>query len=240
MRYAGSAVRLMAAVLTLGSLSLVAAGCPEGPQQREATRPARNVSVVTLAPQLMEVQVKLPVTTRPKEVIELRTAIAGTLTGFDFEKGDIVPAGPLPSEVENLSELRPIARSNDKVFTTQLAEAELAFQRAKRANERVVAYGDSTEEQKDAARTQMNLASARIDQLNQQIRNTYVCSPMKGVLTSKLHKKGEFVGSGELIGIVSVLDPIICELFLPESHYSAVKDGDPVDVLFTALQDDGG
>ena len=216
---------------------LLVTACSSGDSDGETTRPVRNVVTKLLRPELIEVKLKLPVLTRPRHVIELRTSYAGTITEFNFEEGQDVPASPLPSTVDDLKEIVPVARINDAELREGLVEAQLRFQRAERVLKRVQDYADSTIEELDAATTARDIAGARVRRVHQTIRSTYVCSPEVGVLTRRLRRKGEVVGVNELIGVVSVLDPIVCEIYVPEAHISSVHNEQIIEVVFESIED---
>ncbi|CAG0929455.1 partial Toluene efflux pump periplasmic linker protein TtgD, partial [Planctomycetaceae bacterium] len=173
--------------------------------------------------------------TKPREVIELRATASGIIADLPFKENDNVPASASPQTVEKVEELKPIARIEDTELQTALKDRELRLESARRALKRVLDYADSTKEQIDAAQTGFDAANTAHKAAEQAIRNTYIVSPMQGVLTRRLRQKGEFVNHGELIGIVSVLTPMVINLDVPESHVARLKQGDELSVSFAAL-----
>lgn len=217
---------------------LVLAGCGGGgePPPTEGAIAPQNVVVETVRRRPLEVRIKLPCITRPREEIELRAAWSGVVAEMPWKEGQVIPASPLPSDVDRIEDLKPFAVVNDKALTAQQAQARLDFEAADRAYHRVLSYKDSTESARDQAKTARDLAEARLAVLDQNLRDTRVCSPFEGVLTRRLRQAGEFVNTGELLGVLAVLDPLTAEFDVPEKHYDMVHEGDRFTITFPSLK----
>lgn len=226
--------RLGAGALLLPLVFLTA--CSK-PPQAELPPVVHNVTALTIKPQRFKVDIKLPCLTKPREVIELRASASGIIADLPYKENDEVPASASPQTVEKLDEIKPVARIEDKELRTMLRDRELRLESARRALKRVLDYADSTKEQVDAAQTGFDAANTAFQAAEQALRNTYIVSPMAGVLTKRLRQKGEFVNHGELIAIVSVLKPLVVNLDVPEAHYVRLKKGDEQTITFTALDD---
>jgi membrane fusion protein (multidrug efflux system) len=194
-----------------------------------------NVTALEVQPTPFKVEIKLPCSTRPREVIELRAARQGRMAFLPFKEGDEVPASISPNEAEKLEQLRPVARIDDHELRIMLADRTTRLESAKRALKRVQDYADSTPEQLDRAQTALDLASSDVRMTEQMIRDTYITCPMAGTLTRRLRQKGEFVNQGELIGVVAVLRPMLVSVDIPEAHIGRVRKGDEFSVRFEAL-----
>lgn len=255
---------LTLAVLLAGAA--LAAGCTPPVPQAEEGPVKRNVAVKLMQPEPVEIRLKLPVNLRSRENIELRAAVAGTITDLTFEEGATVPASTLPAAtwteadaflkanpgltetdprvlLRNLAHLEGVqtfARIDDAAARISFAEAQSQYDAAARALARVMGYKDSTEQQLDSARTAMVSARANCDRLRKMITDSYVTLPAPGVLTKRMRRAGEYVNGGELIGTVAVLDPLVAELHLPEAHRSAVKPGNMLDIEIQSVTDDLG
>jgi RND family efflux transporter MFP subunit len=243
--------------------ALVLAGCmPEMPEiPNEPVR--RNVAVELVKPQLIEIPVKLPVNIKPREVIELRAKLAGTLISLPFEESNVVPASELPAStwieldeftkanpgvapldeacmfrnLKHLEGLKPFALVDDRAARINFRDAQVQYDAAVRALARVQNYKDSTEAAVDMARTQALAARAACDRLRHMIEDCYVNNPRQGVLTKRMRRAGEYVNVGELIGTVAVLDPLTAELHVPEAHRHALSVGMTLNIAMESVKD---
>lgn len=252
--------------MALALVVLAAAACaPQMPQApHEAVR--RNVAVETINPKPVEIRVKLPVTLKAREDIELRAAQAGTILDLPFEEGQTIPQSTIPKAgwveadefimanpgagltddvvlYRNLAHLDAVpafARIDDRSLRINFREAQAQYDAATRALNRVLSYKDSTEAQVDTARTARVGARANCDRLRRMIEDAYVTNPVKGLLKKRMHRAGEYVNGGELLGTVAVLDPMVAELHVPEDHKEAVKVGADLDITISSINDSLG
>ena len=221
-------------LLSLFAVAVFITACSQ-PPAAEKPEVVHYITVLALKPQRFKVEIKLPCLTKPREVIELRATASGIIAELPFRENDNVPASASPQTVEKVEELKPIARIEDTELQTALHDRELRLESARRALKRVLDYADSTKEQIDAAQTGFDAANTAFKAAQQAIRNTYIVSPMAGVLTQRLRQKGEFVNHGELIGIVNVLTPAVVNVDVPEAHLGRLKLGDEQSISFAAL-----
>lgn len=254
--------------LMIAPLFMVAACAPPATgNQEEITQPARSVVVQRVEPQPLEVTIKLPVTIRPRDVIELRAPVAGTLRHMKYEKGDVVPVSKLPEagwlEAEEfLTTVEPDAAPSDeqmalrnlrhlqgfesfaRIEAAQLMEgfweAQVSYDQAVRDLKRTEEYAQSTGAQLDQARTRRSAARAGVSRMLAMIHDTYICNPVEGVLINKHRHEGEYVNMGELIGEVAVMHTLVAELEIPEAQRSAIEVGQEIDIRIGALTDDDG
>lgn len=248
---------------------LILVACtPPGPGNEEAPGPAsRSVIAQPVKPQHLDVSIRLPVNIKPKEVIELRAPTSGTIRSLPYEKEDVVPASKLPApqwlEVEEftaglpegekptdaqtaLRNLRHLQgfESFARIDSTQLEEsfweAQASYDQAVRDLKRTEEYAQSTGAQLDQARTRRSMARANVNRMLAMIHDTYVCSPVEGVLIEKLRHEGEYVNGGELIGKVAVMHTLVAELEIPEAHRSALALGKEIEVVIGSLKGPDG
>lgn len=223
-------------LVALASTLVLLTSCSREPAvAAPPAKPARNVSAMTLKPELFKVEIRLPCLSRPREVIELRAARQGRIAWLPFKEGDVVPGSASPNAVEKLEQLTPVARIEDSDLQVLLSAQTTRLESARRALKRVMDYADSTREQLDQAQTAFDLAQSDLRSTEQHIRDSYIVSPLPGVLTQRLRQVGEYVNMGELIGVVSVLDPLVVSYEVPEAHVARVKAGDEISVDFPAM-----
>ncbi|HET8645350.1 MAG TPA: efflux RND transporter periplasmic adaptor subunit, partial [Vicinamibacteria bacterium] len=88
----------------------------------------------------------------------------------------------------------------------------------------------SREEEKDAARARLAAAEARIAQLEQQIKDAVITSPLAGVVTEKVAEAGELLQSGAPLGEVTNLADAWLTVYLPESDLGRIRFGQAAEV----------
>ncbi|MBE7491038.1 MAG: efflux RND transporter periplasmic adaptor subunit [Planctomycetes bacterium] len=245
------------------ALAAVAAGCAPGLPQAEEGVVKRNVAVKLMQPQPVEIRLKLPVTLRAREIIELRAPVAGTLLELPYEEGARVEASAVPAarwleldtylkdnpglavtdervltrNLAHLNGVRTFALVDDRALRVNFAEAQAQYDAAARTLARVAGYKDSSEQQLDSARTALVAARAQCDRLLRLIADCRVTVPAPGVLLKRLRRVGEYVNGGELVATVAVLDPLVAELHLPEAHRPAVGPGTELDIEIQSVTD---
>ena len=243
--------------------ALASAACMPQMPEVPTEQVRRNVAIETVKLQLIEVTVKLPVTLKPREEIELRASVAGTILELPFEDGQVVAASPIPPakwiecdeylqatagatpgddaclyrNLAFLDGLKPFALIDDRAGRVNFRDAQAQYDAAVRALNRLLNYKDSSEASIDGARTAVLTARAACDRLRHQIEDCLVVSPRAGVLVKRLRRAGEYVNGGELLGTVAVLDPLVAELFVPEAHKHAVREGQELGIEIESVKD---
>jgi HlyD family secretion protein len=88
----------------------------------------------------------------------------------------------------------------------------------------------SRPEEIDAARARVETTDARIAQLEQQLEDASVRSPAEGVVTEKLAERGEVVGAGGGIALVTDVAGAWLNVYVGEPHLGAIRIGQEVEV----------
>lgn len=167
------------------------------------------------------------------ETVELASAVAGTLARVDVEEGERVVAGQLiaalESSVEEAAADMAAARAGsdlaERVRNQELTAAEGELARQQSLRDRNVASLQILEQ----AQTEVDLARLRVEQARfertvaelehdraiAQLRRRQILSPIDGVVTQVLRDAGENVDSRNPVAIVSAVDPLEVEVFLP-------------------------
>lgn len=85
-------------------------------------------------------------------------------------------------------------------------------------------------EEIEAARARVAAVDARIAQLEQQIRDATITSPIDGIVTLKLAERGELHGPGSGIAIVTDLSGAWLNVYVGEPNLGKIRIGQSVDV----------
>jgi HlyD family secretion protein len=88
----------------------------------------------------------------------------------------------------------------------------------------------SRAEEIDAARARVAASEARIAQLDQQLRDAVLASPVDGVVTEKLAEAGELAATGTAVAVVSDLGKPWLTVYVPEPDLGRVRIGQDAEV----------
>ena len=85
-----------------------------------------------------------------------------------------------------------------------------------------------------ASRARVAAANARIAQLQQQIKDATLVSPVAGVITQKATEAGELLAPGTLVAVITDLDDAWLTVFVGEPDLPRVRLGEEVEVVTDA------
>jgi len=88
----------------------------------------------------------------------------------------------------------------------------------------------SRREEKDAARARLDAADARIAQLEQQLKDALIVSPVAGVVTETLAEKGELASRGTGIVVVTDLENAWLNAYVAEPELGHLRLGQEAEV----------
>ena len=83
----------------------------------------------------------------------------------------------------------------------------------------------SRSEEKDSARARVAAVEARIDQLEQQVKDATILSPLDGVVTQKIAEAGELLQVGSGLCVVTDLAHAWLTVYLPEADLGLIRIG---------------
>jgi HlyD family secretion protein len=86
-------------------------------------------------------------------------------------------------------------------------------------------------EEKDAARARVQAADARIAQLEQQLDDAVIRSPVGGVVTDRLSDQGELTAPGTGIVVVTDLENAWLNAYIPEPDLGRIRLGQEAEVV---------
>jgi len=125
---------------------------------------------------------------------------------------------------------------DDAQARRDMAAAKLASM--KEALARLLA--GSRSEEKDAARARVAAAEAQIAQLEQQIKDAVIVSPLAGVVTEKIAEAGELMQTGSPLAEVTNLADAWLNVYLPEADLGRIRIGQDAEVTTDGGQKRGG
>lgn len=151
---------------------------------------------------------------RSDESVMIRSEIAGRLDRLHFREGQPVAAGALLLSLDD-----SIARAELAQAQANLSLAERNFQRGQMLFKRGASNAQALDEaqaQQQAARASLALAQARLDK-------TRIHAPYAGVLGLRQVSPGDYLGVGQDIVNLEVLDPLKVDFRIPQKAVSQIR-----------------
>lgn len=155
-------------------------------------------------------------TLEPQKRAEILAKIAGEVVEVAVEEGKKVHAGDL------------LCRLDDRELAVALEEARINRDQQKRELDRLRAMHDQnlvSDKEFGDARYQYDLAQARYQQAAIRRAYTRVTAPFDGVVTERAVDPGQTVNVGSKLYVVSDVDPLQLEMFLPEAELGKIAPG---------------
>lgn len=156
----------------------------------------------------------------PNEEIELKSEVAGRITGIYFKEGTFVKQGQL------------LVKLDDDDLQAQLnklkIEMELAQQKEKRQNQ-LLASSAISQEEYDISETGVNLLRANEKILLTSISKTRITAPFSGVIGLKNVSPGAIITPSTVIASLQNTQPLKVEFSIPEKYNNLVESGKTVD-----------
>jgi membrane fusion protein YbhG len=134
-------------------------------------------------------------------------------------------------ELERMEGLLQSGSGTTKSRDDALTRRDLARASVDAAQERLrKLQAGSRPEEIDAARARVAASEARIAQLEQQIRDATIVSPVDGIVSEKLAERGELLGPGGGIALVTDLSGAWLTVYLGEPSLGRIRIGQSVEV----------
>ena len=149
------------------------------------------------------------------QVTRAEADLAGAQKDLDRMEG-LLAAG------SGTTKVRDDARTRRDVAVASLDAARERLSRLKAGSRR---------EEIDAARARLQAADARIAQLEQQLKDAVIASPLGGVVTEKLAERGELVARGTGIVVVTDLPNAWLNAYVAEPDLARLRLGQEAEVV---------
>jgi membrane fusion protein (multidrug efflux system) len=189
--------------------------------------PAIPVNAVVINTQELDNKIQIVGTILPNEKVELKSEMAGRITGIFFQEGTLVSKGQL------------LVKINDQELQAQMKKVKLQLDLAIREEERkkkLLEIGGITQEDFDIASNQTKTLNADADLLAAQIRKTEIIAPFQGTIGLRAVSEGEIVSPSTLIASLQQIDPIKVEFDIPEKYGSFLKRGSTINFTVTGSE----
>jgi HlyD family secretion protein len=168
---------------------------------------------------------------RREDVAELEAQLASVEVDLADAERDLKRMQALLDHGSGTTKARDDAQARRDMATAKLAATREALARLR---------AGSRAEEKDAARARLAAAEARIAQLEQQMKDAVIVSPLSGVVTEKIAEQGELLQSGSPLSEVTNLADAWLNVYLPEAELGRIRIGQPAEVTTDSGQKRAG
>lgn len=182
-------------------------------------QPPQTVSTVTAAAQEWLPQVKAVGSLRAMRGADLAPEIPGLVAAIQFKSGDEVKAGDL------LLQLR--ADSDLAKLKSLRAAAELAAATFKRDQELIKIHAIS-QATYDTDSASLKGAVALAEEQQALVAKKSIRAPFAGRVGIRQVDLGQYLGAGDKIATLQVLDPIYVDFYIPQQELGRLKAGEAV------------
>ena len=141
--------------------------------------------------------------------------LAGAQKDLDRMQGLLAAGSGTTKARDDATTRRDVAQSVLDAARERLRRLEAGFRR----------------EEKDAARARLDAAEARVAQLEQQLKDAVIVSPVAGVVTEKLAEPGELAARGTGIVVVTDLANAWLNAYVAETDLARLRLGQPAEVV---------
>jgi HlyD family secretion protein len=158
---------------------------------------------------------------RREDIAELEAQVGQVAADLAGAERDLQRMQGLLDRGSGTTKSRDDARTRRDVTAKKLQATEQALARAR---------AGSRPEEIDAARARVAAVAARIAQLEQQIRDATVRSPLAGVVTEKIAEAGELLQPASGLCIITNLDDAWLTVYVSEPDLARLRLGQEVEV----------
>ncbi|MGE4515101.1 MAG: efflux RND transporter periplasmic adaptor subunit [Chryseobacterium sp.] len=161
-------------------------------------------------------------TVEPDVKNNIAPSAPGRIRHIFIEVGDHVSKGQkiAQMDVANLSNLETQVENYKKNY--------------KRVSE-LFSVGGASQQELDNAKLQLDMADTNLKNMSE---NTYLLSPINGVITAKNYDEGDLYTGQMAIATVMQINPVKLKINVSESFYSQIKTGMPVSVKLDVFNDE--
>jgi HlyD family secretion protein len=158
---------------------------------------------------------------RKEDVAELSAQLASVEADLEAAERDLSRMQGLLDKGSGTVKARDDARTRRDVTASKLAAARQALARTK---------AGSRAEEIDGSRARVAAGDARIAQLEQQVKDASMVSPLSGVVTEKVAEQGELLQVGAPVCVVTDLARPWLTVYVAETDLARIRLGQEAEV----------
>jgi len=176
----------------------------------------------------------------PEDELNISSEMGGTLIELRFDKGDVIKIGQKVAQVDpaNTQLMLENAEAQLEIANVSLELAKSEYARKKKLLDDgaiPAATFDAVSTQLDLAHAQKRAAEIGVRQAKKAVTDTVTLSPVSGVVSFRHVSRGEYVGAGDPLVTVSVLNPLKLVFSVPERLAPRITPGTEIEVSLAAF-----
>jgi RND family efflux transporter MFP subunit len=204
------------------AIALTACGKKDAAKTKTAVAEKPKVTIATVNERDVEQVQVFTATVEPEIKNNIAPSTPGRIRNIFVEVGSYVNKG------QRLAQMDALNLSNTE------AQIENLRRIYKRVSE-LYSVGGSSQQELDNAKLQLDLAETNLKNLSE---NTYLLSPISGVVTARNYDVGDlYTGQMPLLTVMQI-NPVKLKVNISESYYSKVKVGMPVEVKVDVFENE--
>ncbi len=228
------------ACLAVLTVSLLACGRTESPQEIEVSPSALAVQTLVLEPRDWQLQFASYGHFESTEKITISVDFSGTVEKVHFQDGQSISAGQLLIELDDSEQQLRLkqAQANVESAAAQLEKTRSTYMRYRGLMSRGALSREQFKQSKadfDRARAVSEEAEAALALANQDLLETRLISPVDGVVTERNVDTGQTVLPGNPLAVVQVADTLRVVTYVGERSVNQLRLGDIADISSPAV-----
>ncbi|MBE2255915.1 MAG: efflux RND transporter periplasmic adaptor subunit [Ignavibacteria bacterium] len=214
----------------LFSLSIILYSCGgKGNTEPENQVKHTLVKTVDIAPQYFEEKYNVVSIVKPFTSAKISSTEGGLITFLSVEKGSRVGRGQVIARFKKDTDYASYDQSK--------AQFELALVNFKRIEN---LYNDqiATEQQYTDAKLQLDIAEKTMEVYESRLSNSYITSPISGIVDEKFMNRGEMSSPGAPIVNIVDISRVKVSAGIPEMYMGTISKGQTVKITFDVFPDE--
>lgn len=213
-------------------IALVLTSCKSKPEKEASTPPAGgmpavSVEAIVVQPRVLDRKINVTGSILANEEVELRSEVAGKVSGIYFSEGSRVTKGQL---------LVKIVDNDLQAQLKKLALQDTLLSQDEFRKRKLLEINAISQEEYDNTLTQLQTIRADKGYLITQIEKTEIRAPFDGVIGLRNISLGSFVNTTLLIASMQQINPVKIEFSVPERYRSYINNG--TEIQFTVTGSD--
>jgi RND family efflux transporter MFP subunit len=179
--------------------------------------------------------VSVPGTIYSRNDVQVTAGVSGQLL-MVAEPGTVIQKGGLVARIDQAPLLLQRAEQEALLERAQISvrqlESQLRRQRELQASKLVSDFElEQTEANRDLAKSDADITTTRIRQIDDQIRRTEARAQFTGIVIERLRREGEDVARGDALAQMTDIENMEVRAFVPLKHLSRTTVGDSISVF---------
>lgn len=209
-------------ILLILAIAVTSCGKKEAEKGQAAESQLPKVKIATVNERDVEQVQTFTATVEPEVKNNIAPASPGRIRNIFVEVGATVSKG------QRLAQMDAVNLSNSE---TQIENLRRMYKRVAE----LFSVGGASQQELDNAKLQLDVAETNLKNLSE---NTYLHSPINGVVTARNYDVGDmYTGQMALLTVMQI-NPVKLKINVSESYYSKIKVGMPVEVKVDVFENE--